>query len=92
MSDLEGEDMPQRREGLRPVFRLLGSLAVVLIPFGIYSYLYFDRQYDYHVSRNFRALTEAGIHLSGLLKNFKSFLSLLPDQRKGQTVKSYGNW
>lgn len=70
--------MPQRREGLRLVFRLLAILAVVLIPFGIYSYLYFDRQYDYHVNRSFRVLTEAGEHLSALLGQFGSFFDVDP--------------
>ena len=70
--------MPQRREGLRLVFRLLAILAVVLIPFGIYYYLYFDRQYDYHVNRNFRVLTEAGQHLSALLGQFESFFDVDP--------------
>ena len=70
--------MPQRREGIRPVVRLLASLAVVLIPFGIYFYLSFDRQYDYHVNRNFRVLTEAGAHLSALLRQFESLFDLDP--------------
>ena len=70
--------MPQRREGLRSVFRLLGSLAVVLIPFGLYTYFHLDRQYDYHVSRNFRVLTEAGEHLSALLRQFESLFDFDP--------------
>lgn len=70
--------MPQRREGLRLVFRLLAILAVVLIPFGIFSYLYFDRQYDYHVNRNFRVLTEVEEHLSALLRQFESFFDVDP--------------
>ena len=70
--------MPQRQEGLRSVFRLLGSLAVVLIPFALYSYFYFDRQYDYHVNRNFRALTEVGSHLSALLRQFESLFDFDP--------------
>ena len=70
--------MPQRREGIRTVLRLLASLAVVLIPFGTYSYLYVDRQYDYHVNRNFRVLTEAGAHLNALLRQFESLFDFDP--------------
>ena len=70
--------MPQRGEGLRPVFRLLGSLGVVLIPFVIYFYFYVDQKYDYHVDRNFRVLTEAGGHLSALLRQFESLFDFDP--------------
>ena len=70
--------MPQRQEGLRPVFRLLGSLGVVLIPFALFSYFYFEQRYDYHVDRNFRVLTEAGEHLSALLRQFESLFDFDP--------------
>lgn len=70
--------MPQRREGLRPVFRLLGSLAVVLIPFGVYAYFYFEGQREYHINRNFRSLAEVGTHLSALLRQFESFFDFDP--------------
>ena len=77
--------MPQRREGLRPVFRLLGSLAAVLIPFGVYAYFYFEGQREYHVNRNFRALTEIGVHLSALLRQFESLFDFDPYNEIGKS-------
>ena len=66
--------MPNRRFGWQTFSRLLVSLLVVLIPFGIYSWFYFADKEDYHVSRNFRVLNNAGQHLSESIRPIEGFL------------------